>query len=251
MKSRFKYGITVALCACLTMACGKSGGSSVNVTYSEAPETAPAVTEESKPSGTAPASQPTSETVPTSQPTSMTLEEAKERGFEGEIIDGGFVLEYYYSDEKVVVVPETIDGAPVVEIGANAFAIATIRADRPNVYEKIVLPSTVTKINEGAFWTCSNLKEIDLGTGLQSIEKMAFSGCSSLETVRFPEGMQSMTGVTFFECDSLKEVYIPASVTTVERIAFPESCPNLVVVTPAGSAAEQNAKDSGLPFRNE
>ena len=80
MKNRLKYGIMVALCACLTMACGKSGGSSVNVTYSEVPETAPAVTEESKPSGTAPAS----------QPTSMTLEEAKERGFEGEIIDGGF-----------------------------------------------------------------------------------------------------------------------------------------------------------------
>ena len=96
------------------------------------------------------------------------------------------------------------------------------------------------------------MKNIEFGNGLQVVGKYVFLHCRSLESVRFPESLMKIEGVIFYECKSLSEVYIPSSVTDIpEGIALIESCPNLVIVTPAGSVAEQVAMEAGIPVRNE
>ena len=203
-------------------------------------EKAPAV------SGTAPA---VSGTASAQKETDVTQEqvhetETTENDFDGEVVDGGFVLKRCNSDAKEIVVPETIQGAPVVRIGKNAFAQLHC--------ESVVLPSSVTEIDDEAFFECSELKNVELGNGLRRMGKVVFIYCRNLESVRFPESLVKIEGVLFHECDALSEVYIPASVTDIpEGIAFVETCPNLVIVTPAGSVAEQVAKEAGIPVRNE
>lgn len=148
-----------------------------------------------------------------------------------------------FVEAKVLEVPETINGMTVVGVGDFGFSTDGI--------EEIILPDTVTFINPNGFNGCADLKKIDLGDGLKVIGTMAFCNCPELECVEFPEGMENIGFSVFAVNEKLEEVYIPASVTEFAgEIALSELCPNLVVVTPAGSAAEQMAIDAGLPVRN-
>lgn len=148
----------------------------------------------------------------------------------------------FNSSAKKMVVPEIIDDFTVV--GIRSYAFAECEA------EEIVFPDTVEYISEAAFSHCPNLVSIDLGTGLKAVGDSAFNICPVLEKVIFPEGMTTIVGICFGFCDSLEEVYIPASTTDIsDRIAFVELCPNIVIVTPAGSKAESVANENGLPVR--
>ena len=74
--------------------------------------------------------------------------------------------------------------------------------------------------------------------------------CGKLETVAFPEGMQFFDGVTFHSCVNLKEVYVPTSATEFGSdtpIVDIKTCPNAVVITPAGSPAQKICEERGVP----
>lgn len=233
MKKSIKYGALFMLCIALA-ACGKSGNH-------------PSVPEPQNSPGTESVSPAESKTVDekTDQgEAASTGEKASEDDFDGEVIDGGFVLKRCNSDAKEIEVPETIQGVPVVRIGKKAFSHLEC--------ESIILPSSVTKIDDEAFFQCFDLRNIEFGNGLREIGQAAFGFCKSLESVQFPESLVKIEGVLFHRCDVLSEVYIPASVTEIpEGIAFIESCPNLVIVTPAESVAERVAMEAGIPVRNE
>ena len=233
MNKFLKYGILFALCIGLS-ACGKSESQSSVAESQSSTGTVSANTVESK---------PVDEKTDQGE-ASSTGEKVSENDFYGEVIDGGFVLERCSSEANEIVVPETIQGSPVVRIGKNAFAQLQC--------ESVILPSSVTEIDDEAFFECSELKNIELGNGLQVVGKVVFLYCENLESVRFPGSLVKIEGVIFHECKALSEVYIPASVTEIpEGIAFIESCPNLVIVTPAGSVAESVATEAGIPVRNE
>ena len=233
MKKIMEYGAVFALCIILA-ACGKS-------------ESHPSIAESQNNTGTVSADTAESkaaDTDPGSVETASAGEQTNEDDFYGEVIDGGFVLERCNSDAKEIVVPKTIQGAPVVKIGEDAFSQLQC--------ESVILPSSVTEIDTYAFFECTKLKNVELGEGVQVVGKYVFISCKSLESVRFPESLVRIESVIFNKCDALSDVYIPASVTEIpEGIAFIESCPNLVIVTPAGSIAEQVAKEAGIPVRNE
>lgn len=147
------------------------------------------------------------------------------------------------STARVIRVPETIYGETVVGVGSNAFAMLEA--------QKIILPDTVEYLEEYAFSLCENLEEIELGNGLKQTGLFAITGCNELRSVSFPEGMEEMTQSCFGACAKLGEVYIPESVTKFGNIIVsPSLCPNVVIVTPAGSAAEANALKYGIPVRN-
>ena len=147
------------------------------------------------------------------------------------------------STAEVIQVPETLFGETVVGIGSNAFAMLEA--------QKIILPDTVEYLDEYAFSMCDNLVEVNLGKGLKKIGYMSFNLCNELLSISFPEGMEEMVDVCFGACKKLGEVYIPESVTKFgNRIASTSLCPEIVIVTPAGSAAEANAQEYGIPYRN-
>lgn len=67
-------------------------------------------------------------------------------------------------------------------------------------------------IGEGAFYKCSQLAEIDLGTKLTAISDMAFTFCSSLEELLIPATVESIGKSAFMLMTNLKHTNIPKNV---------------------------------------
>ena len=172
---------------------------------------------------------------------------------------------YTYSEEGVhlehcdlkgdVVIPDEIDGRPVVSIGGNdnwavisehyapffynAADISSVVLPDTLVYidncafadcvnlDDLKIPSSVRYIGDKAFFNCSKLTSIMLPRGLTSIGWYAFTG-SSLTNITLPNGVESIGAYAFCECTSLKSVIIPDSVTGMGGRVF-ENCSNLTI----------------------
>lgn len=94
----------------------------------------------------------------------------------------------YAGADKILEVPETMDGKRVVSIGAHAFD------------------------------NCDDLTEISLPSGLTSIENSAFSSCDSLIKVSLPSGVTSIGAQAFDLCGNLKEINLPPDLTSIEEL---------------------------------
>lgn len=85
--------------------------------------------------------------------------------------------------------------------------------------EKLVIPSTVKEIGEGAFYGCKSLLGVKL-SGVKSIKPSTFAGCLSLRTVEFSEGTEKIEGFAFERCEDLGTVTLPKSMKLLESQAF-------------------------------
>lgn len=140
--------------------------------------------------------------------------------------DGTYVITGYYGIDPKLVVPDSIKGIAVTEIGDSAFASYNREVD----IEELTVPDSIVKI---CGWACSDspkLEKLTLGKGLREIGTSAFSGCAKLEEVILPEGLEIIGGSAFIECTSLTSIVIPDSVTELGGSAF-DSCSALSSVT--------------------
>lgn len=137
--------------------------------------------------------------------------ELDEKGFRYKIENNKIILgRYKYSPKpKVVVIPEGVD-----EIGKDAFNEDDKFGDK-NVLEKIVLPSTITKICDRAFYNCKKLKEINFPTSLKEIGESVFNYCYKIKKVKLPDSIKEIKESTFYFCKSIVEV----SANGVEEVA--------------------------------
>ena len=97
-----------------------------------------------------------------------------------EIINGGAVITSYCGKGGDVVLPLSLGGYPVVQIGDSAFAKTAVTS--------IVLPDTVTTIDWFAFRDCLSLTTIVGGDGVTEIGYGAFDGCPAALVVICPKG---------------------------------------------------------------
>ena len=136
-----------------------------------------------------------------------------------------------------------------------------------------IIPSSVTKIGDRAFFWCQRLMEIDIPEGVTSIGdsafaqcglvridipesvtsigKTAFYGCGSLEEIRIPERVTSIGESAFSLCMSLVAISIPESVVDIGKSAFWTSSKELTVYGKAGSYAETYANREKIAFSTE
>ena len=114
------------------------------------------------------------------------------------------------------------------------------------------MPNTVTNIGSYAFWTCSGLTNLTIGTNVITIADRGFFECKGLTSIIIPdsvitlgsEAFEWFDGLTnvaigtrvatlgdfsFAECNALPRVTIPNSVTNIGQYAF-TSCGNLTSV---------------------
>ena len=77
----------------------------------------------------------------------------------------------YTGSDTVLTVPATLDGSPVTEIAADAFAEQT-------KLTSVTLPDGLKKIADDAFFNCTSLKAIALPDSVTSLTGAAFSGCT-------------------------------------------------------------------------
>lgn len=93
----------------------------------------------------------------------------------------------------------------------------------------VKLPSTLKKINEGAFSSCSKLKSIVVPRSVVSIAKRAFANCSELTTVKLPSSLKEIGEEAFEGCYSLTDIVIPEGVITINKRTF-SCCDTLATV---------------------
>ena len=138
---------------------------------------------------------------------------------------------------EVIEIPAIYNGAPVTRILPLAFAYTT------NLV-KVIIPDTVTVIDEGAFYECRNLAEVEMGTGVVTIGSNAFAYCASLTDIMLPDGLTEIAYGAFSSCSALCEITIPSSVTTLDNYAFYD-CDSLTDVYFTGTVAQWNAMTLG------
>ncbi len=116
---------------------------------------------------------------------------------------------------------------------------ATITDVDTSISGAITIPSTlggypVTSIGDYAFWHCTGLTSVTIGSGVTSIGSSAFSGCTGLITVNFNAtnctSMGRSSYPVFEGCTNLKTVNIGENVKTIPDYAF-EDCTGLTEIT--------------------
>ena len=111
----------------------------------------------------------------------------------------------------------------------------------------VTIPEGVTKIGGWAFHKCMRLTNVTIPKSVTKIELGVFSHCTRLTSVAIPENVTEIGDRAFQDCTGLTSVTIPEGVTKIGWGAF-KGCSNLTIHAPAGSAAEQCAKENGIPF---
>ena len=94
----------------------------------------------------------------------------------------------------------------------------------------LVIPNTISRINEGALLGCSGLTSVTIPNSVTSIGSSAFDGCSGLTSVTIPNGVTSIGDYAFASCSGLTSITIPNSVTSIGTQAF-SGCSGLTSVT--------------------
>lgn len=113
--------------------------------------------------------------------------------------------------------------------------------------QEFVIPSKVTKVNEGLFYNAKNLASVILSEAIQSIGAYAFSGCESMKNIIIPNSVEILGNGVFSGCAQLEEFRVPEKVTAISNSMFGD-CINLKnVVLPSqvrtiGSYAFYNCK---------
>ncbi len=129
----------------------------------------------------------------------------------------------YVGNQSHVLVPDHIDGVPVVAIGVRAFM------DSRDL-ESLVIPETVTRIGGGAFAGCNNLTSVTLPDSITEIGARAFAGCESLAELSLPRDLSELGAGAFWGCTSLTSIVIPDGVSFLGTGTF-AGCESLASVT--------------------
>ncbi len=93
----------------------------------------------------------------------------------------------------------------------------------------ITIPEKVTNIGVQAFYACKNLKEIILPNSITSINKNSFTYCTNLSSITIPEKVTNIDLQAFYGCTNLSSITIPEKVTNIGVQAF-YGCTNLIKV---------------------
>ena len=107
-------------------------------------------------------------------------------------------------------------------IGKFAFAYSGLK--------NIVIPDSVTDIQERAFGRMPALESVQLGKGITKINLETFTECPLLTNVIIPNTVTDIGNNAFRDCTGLTSVTIPNSVTIIGNDAF-SGCTGLTSIT--------------------
>lgn len=112
---------------------------------------------------------------------------------------------------------------------------------------KVVLNTGLKTIGYGAFEYCEKLSSINIPSTVtelgESMSPGVFTGCTSLTSISIPHGIEDIHYDTFGRCENLRSVTIPTSVTYIHFGAF-GACDKLYDVYYAGTKSQWNSIDT-------
>ena len=171
--------------------------------------------------------------------------------FDFDPITGSIALknaQSYYTDHctgdgqvtrlKKIVVPAEIDGVTVKKVGGveKIHDPGTTWEERYSIgfqspyVEEVVLPTTITSIENNAFCNCTNLKKVNIPNTITSIDYNAFRNCTNLKKVNIPNSVTSIGNSAFSGCTGLTSITIPDSITSIGSSTF-YKCTGLTSIT--------------------
>lgn len=122
------------------------------------------------------------------------------------------ILAHIYGDSEVVV-PGTLGGYPVVEIGTSAFE-----------YDY-------------------DMTSLVIEEGVENISEHAFKDCRNLISATLPEGLISIADEAFYCCFDLAQINLPTTLKTIGSKAF-QACSNVIFYTTLKSSQRPSGWDT-------
>ena len=136
---------------------------------------------------------------------------------------------------EVLFIPNAVQGAGF-EIPNGVKKISDHIAVNNEALVELILPDSVTEIQEGAFSQCGNLEKVVFPKGLEAIGNYAFSDCKKLKTIVWSKKLKSIGDSAFKSC-GLTEAVLPETIehigseafadTLIDKVALPKSVQTL------------------------
>ena len=107
-----------------------------------------------------------------------------------------------------------------ISYGGNSWAVIPYE----NLYlnnvlvTDLVIPESVTKINNCAFYGCDSLASITISNNVTAIGEYAFSYCSNLKNVTIGQGVTTIGDWAFWSCPSLTNISVDINNTSYKSI---------------------------------
>ncbi|MBO5454514.1 MAG: leucine-rich repeat protein [Clostridia bacterium] len=150
--------------------------------------------------------------------------------------DGDFVvIEGYIGSDPIVVIPEQINGHPVMVVNANGFNL-------DSKVKGVSFPSGVTELS-GTF-NCNKNIQVVIAKGIEEVDDGAFNQNGKLKYVDLGPNLIELRECQFVTDEEL-EIHIPESTTEIDSYMWEEKT---TIVGAAGSYAETYANENGIKF---
>jgi hypothetical protein len=151
--------------------------------------------------------------------------------------DNTITITGYTGSDLSAIVPGTTNGLPVTDIGYGAFLFADVT--------NILIPNSVTNVEERAFDSCHHLIGIAIPDSVLNVGVSAFIGCDQLTSIKIPSHLTGISDGLFVFCSALTSVIIPDGVTNIGDSAF-LNCSGLTNITiPQSVTSIENFAFSG------
>ena len=122
-------------------------------------------------------------------------EASPEESFIYELRDGEAQLQSWLGGDGVCVIPETLGGAPLRRICADAFSGLAL--------DELVLPSSLRCIEDGAFTDCTIL-DLTLFDSLRELSEASFTGCAGPRTLHVNAAVSPVYSGSYYDTFSDK-----------------------------------------------
>ena len=160
----------------------------------------------------------------------------------GEIISG---MTLYHCVEEVeeVVIPEEVNGLPVIAIGDNRYGVAVFYSQN---IKSDMIPETVCFIGMSVFMGCTELTNLTIPSSVKWIVDNAF-GCSGLKEIVITPDM-NVGLVSFWYTPELTKVVLQEGVTSFPRLNGCESLTEITIPSTITHLGLDESDEFGLYF---
>lgn len=88
------------------------------------------------------------------------------------------------------------------------------------IADSFVVPDSVERIGQAAFYSCNKLKSVAFGANVKEVGNNAFIKCTALESLSLNEGLSIIGDDAFSFCDAVKTLTLPSTLTKIGNYAF-------------------------------
>jgi len=158
--------------------------------------------------------------------------------WEYSVSGGEAIINNYTGPGGGLVIPETLAGLPVKEIGALALSEKGITS--------LTIPDTIIRLGDNAFSANPGLSYVSISSNITNLPTGVFAS-SGLSSFLIPNSVVKIGAGAFYECTNLTGITIPGSVIEIEPYAFLD-CRGLTNVVFEGSPMVGNSSFQGTPY---